>query len=442
MEDNTNPQDMTVEQLEQLIKTKQGLQIQFKDVRTNGSIKSTLENFEMLLTHYSITIKYNEMSKDMEIDIPNCFFHKDIEHNTKVGMLRDIAHQHGFPITEIDNYVIVIGGQNSYHPVRQWIENNNVWDGKDRLQEYYDSVVLDEPNPMKEVILRKWALSLMGALYHPNFSCEGVLTFSGEQGKGKTIWIENLIPKEFHNVWNKDAVVIDTKNKDSIIKALKYWITELGEIDATFKRSDIEALKGFITEKVDVLRNPYERKSNSYQRRTVFYATVNDEEFLRDSQNRRFWVLAIKGFKHGTIDVAQFWAQIRAIYMVIKDKVGSGADREKNQEWGWFMSPQERIQMEPLQDRYKTIDPVEEILERHLELAGDGEFMSCTEILQKCSFGTPNKASTSIASRWLKKHGYLRNSHDKKWKVKFKAEIEEDKVVSFDKFKKKTGSLF
>ena len=436
MEQDKDINNMTVEELEKIIKQKQSLEIQFKDVKSTGSVKSTIENFQMLLDHYNITIKYNEMNKDMEIEIPNQTFHTDIHMNAKISELRSLAQLHNFPVLDIDNYVISIGNKNSYHPVRNWIESNPAWDGKDRLQDYYDSIILDEPNTMKEVMMRKWALSLMGALYHPNFSCEGVLTFSGEQGKGKTIWIENLIPKQYHNIWNKDAVVIDTKNKDSISKALRYWITELGEVDATFKRSDIEALKGFITEKVDVIRNPYERKSNSYARRTVFYATVNDEEFLRDSQNRRFWVLGIKGFNHGTIDVAQFWAQIRAIYMTIKDKIGSGADRVKNQEYGWFMSPTERQQMEPLQERYKTIDPIEEILERYLEPAGDGEFMSCTEILQQCSFGTPGRQHTNIASKYLKKKGYERQSDTKKWKVKFRSIVEE-KVLNFDKFKKK-----
>jgi predicted P-loop ATPase len=108
----------------------------------------------------------------------------------------------------------------------------------------------------------------------------------------------------------------------------------------------------------------------------------------------------------------------------------------KNQEYGWFMSPTERQQMEPLQERYKTIDPIEEILERYLEPAGDGEFMSCTEILQQCSFGTPGRQHTNIASKYLKKKGYERQSDTKKWKVKFRSIVEE-KVLNFDKFKKK-----
>lgn len=432
-------ENFSEEDLQKALDTLRSKQIVFVDKTEKGYIQNTLNNFKQLLDHYDIVIKYNEMTKLTEIIFPNKIFHTDVEENVKIALLRDYAHKHGFPTSEIDNYIIVIGESNSYHPVRDYIDSQ-IWDGKDRLTDYYNSIVLDDDNVMKETMMRKWALSLVAALYHKQFSCEGVLTFSGEQGKGKTIWIENLIPKEYHNIWNKDAVVIDTRNKDSLSKALKFWIAELGELDATFKRSDIEALKGFITEKVDIIRNPYERKSNTYSRRTVFYATVNDEEFLRDNQNRRFWVLPIKEFVHGTIDVGQFWAQIKTIYMSIKDKIGTAADREKYQEWGWFMSPTERLQMEPLQERYKTIDPVEETLERFLEISGEGEFMNCTEILQKCSFGMPNKTHTIIASKWLKKNNYERN-WKKQYKVKLKNQLEEEKVVSFEKFKRKNNPL-
>jgi putative DNA primase/helicase len=438
MENNIDLSNLTVEQLEKLLAAKQAKQIQFDDVTTKGGVKSTLHNFQQLLDHYGITIKYNEMSKSMEIEFPNKDFHTDIEENAKIGVLRSHAHMQGFPVTEIDNYVIIIGEQNSYHPVRDWIDTK-VWDGVDRLPQFYNSIVLKESNPMKEVMMRKWALSLIAAIYHPKFSCEGVLTFTGSQGIGKTIFIENLLPSEAKNIWNKDAVVIDIKNKDSTSKALRYWITELGEIDATFKKTDIEALKGFLTEKVDVIRNPYERKSNTYQRRTVFYATVNEAEFLQDQQNRRFWVLDIEKFVHGNIDdVGQFWAQIKDLYMNVKDKIIDASTREEHQEWGWFMSPKERIQMEPLQKKHKIDDPIEEILEKYLEPSTvTGEYRSCTEILIECSFGIPKKRDTNVASKWLLKHGYERQQNSKKWNVKFKSVVEE-KVLNFDKFKKKS----
>jgi putative DNA primase/helicase len=277
-----------------------------------------------------------------------------------------------------------------------------------------------------------------------------VLSFTGDQGLGKTIWIENLIPSHAKNVWNKDAVVIDTKNKDSLTKALSHWIAELGEVSATFRKSDIEALKGFLTEKKDIIRNPYERKANEYRRRTVFYATVNDVEFLQDSENRRFWVLDVVKLHHGMIDdVGQFWAQMKAIYMSIKDKLVDAKTREQHQEWGWFMSPKERKIMTPLQEKHKSVDPVTETLEKYISKPSnstDGEWMTCTDILISTSWGRPNRRDTGVASKWLQQNGFVRQSDTKKYYVKKIDMLETNNVIGLkdkiEQLKVKKGGLF
>lgn len=396
--------------------------IAFPDVSDKHVPRLTLANYKAMLAHYNITIRYNEMTKDYEIDIPGKTFHKDTELNVKIGHLRDLCHATGLGVSELDTYVTVIGSENVYHPVRDFIDAQE-WDGQDRLHEWYDSVILETPNPLKNVMMYKWALSAVAALYHPNFSCEGVLTWQSPQGVGKTIQIENIIPREFHNVWNKDAVVIDMSNKDTIFKALGYWIVELGEVDATFRKSDMEALKGFITEKVDVLRPPYERKANKYARRSVFYASVNELEFLQDDENRRFWVLAVKKFQHAQIDCGQFWAQLKHCYTQVRDKIGSAADREHYQEWGWFMSPAERAQMKPLQSHFKSVDPVEQTLEAGIILRtgphSPGEWMNVTEILGALGWGKPNKRDLNTASKWFRTNGYIPDS-----RKNFKVEIQ------------------
>jgi putative DNA primase/helicase len=412
MEENINLEtqlkNLTESQLQQVLDSLKKTPIVFSELKGDGKPKNTIENFKLLLTHYGISIRYNEMSKEYQIDIPNLKFHSDLQANSSVAQIRSWAHTQGFPVTEIDNYIINVGGENSFHPVRDWLESGPEWDGVDRLPDYYNSIILAKDNPMKNEMMRKWALSLIGAIYHPGFRCEGVLTLSGGQGKGKTIWVDNLIPKEHRSVWNKGGVVIDTHNKDTQIKALKYWICELGEVDATFRRSDIEALKAFITEDKDVLRLPYERKPNEYNRRTVFYATVNESEFLQDSENRRFWVLSISGFNHGKLDPYQFWKQIKVMYDEIKHKVASAEDREKNNEYGWFMSPDQRKEMAPLQETYKTVEPVEQVLEDNLHPPHNniGEWRNTTSILKACAWGVPNKRDGNIASKWLRKMGY------------------------------------
>ena len=418
---NLQIEDLTPEQLEQLnaqvTAKRQSLQLVLPDLTPRGAGRPTRANTDALLRHYDIQVRHNEMTKEMDIDIPTEHFSVDTAMNAKLAHIKSLARKHDLNPSDIFEHLTKIANERSFHPVRDWIDQQT-WDGVDRLQDYYNSVKLTTDKPMKHTMMRKWALSLVAALYHPNFSCEGVLTFSGEQGQGKTIWVEELIPRQFHNIWNKDAVIIDTKNKDTLSKALGYWITELGEIDATFRRSDIEALKAFITEKVDMIRPPYERTANKYPRRTVFYATVNEQEFLQDTQNRRFWVLEVSSFDLGRIDPAQFWAQIRHMYLAIRDRIGSGADRKANGEWGWFMSPAERAQLQDLQAVHRAVDPVEETLESRIVtnvLARQSkinlnESLNVTEILKRCGQWPIGKRETNIGARWLRRNGF---AHDR-----------------------------
>ena len=407
-------ENMTEEQIEQLrlmLEATKPKELVFPDIGERGKILSTLDNFRALFDFYDITLKYNEMTKELEIDIPGREIHPDLEMNAKLGYLIDYCNRNNLPTTELQTYVTLLGEQRAYHPVRDWIDQQQ-WDGQDRLQEWYATVVLDGENALKETMMYKWALSAVAALYHHNFSCEGVLTWQSPQGVGKTIQIENIIPRQYHNQWNKDAVVIDMSNKDTLLKALSYWIVELGEIDATFRKSDIEALKGFITEKVDVLRPPYERKPNKYSRRTVFYASVNQKEFLQDNENRRFWVLSVKKFLHADIDTGQFWAQIKHHYLQIRDKISTAAEREHHQEWGWFMSPAERLILSEMQQEFKAVDSVDQILYNYIrsssetQLNNSGEWMNVTAILSKIGKTSLQRRDLATAGRWLRDNGF------------------------------------
>ena len=266
---STNPlAGLTPQQIQQAIMAVQAQPIVFPDITHNAKPLNTLNNFKTVLAHYNVVIKYNEMSKDSEITIPGIPTGGALYNNAILGHLKDLFARHQVATGEnFNQYIDAVAMEHQYHPVRDWIDDI-VWDGRSRLQDYYDTIVLTDDNPMKEVMMRKWALSLMGALYHPNFGCEGVLTFSGKQGIGKTTWIEELLPKIGKNKWNKSGCVLIMNNKDTVFKALNQWITELGELDATFKRSDIESLKAFITEQVDILRTPFDRKANTYPRKT------------------------------------------------------------------------------------------------------------------------------------------------------------------------------
>jgi putative DNA primase/helicase len=273
---------------------------------------------------------------------------------------------------------------------------------------------------MKETFMRKWALSAVAALYHPNFSCEGVLVLTGRQGRGKSTYPYRILPQAIASACVKDAVTLDVNNKDSVLKAVSTWMTELGELTSTFRKSDLEHLKGFITERVDKLRPAYARKMDTYGRQTVFYATINDEEFLQDGENRRFWVIDVEQFNPVDYDRGQFWAEIKAMYMNIRNLITTPEAREHNREWGWFLSPAERASLETAVETFKVMDPIEQLISNRIDLDNkiSGEWMNCTAIMARCGRDNPNRGELNRVAGFLRKQGFDAN-WEKKFMVKF-----------------------
>lgn len=389
----------------------------FPDISSKGTPKSTVKNLKALCAHHKITIRYNEMLREEEIVIPGKTFHSHTAANAAFAALTDFLRQYDMPVGELQSYVSMVANENAYHPVRDWIDSI-VWDGESRLEEYYATI--ESEQSMKEVFMRKWALSAVAALYHPNFSCEGVLVMTGRQGKGKSTYPYRILPAEIATACVKDAVTLDVSNKDSVLKAVSTWITELGELTSTFRKSDLEHLKGFITERVDKLRPAYARKIDTYGRQTVFYATVNDEEFLQDGENRRFWVIDVLNFNSANYDRAQFWAEMKQIYINVKDKITTPESRETNREWGWFLSPEERASLETNVETFKSMDPIEQLVSNKVDLSDKtgGEWMNCTAIMARCGTDKPNRGELNRVAGFLRKQGFAAN-WEKKFLVKF-----------------------
>lgn len=420
--------NMTVEEIEQLLALKKSGLFEFNDLTSKKTPRPSQENAEQLFAFYNIRIRHNEMTKSTEIDIPSEYFHSDTEMNAKLAYIRNLYVKHDISDKNLDGYITAIANANSYHPVRDWIDSHT-WDGVSRLELFYNSLETDpdlhidavEYEQLKETMMRKWALSAVAALYHPGFSCEGVLCLYGDQAAGKTTWFQSLLPAEYQNEWFKDAVALDVSNKDSLMKALGTWVTELGEIDATFKKSDIEALKGFITEKIDTIRPPYERVANKYSRRTVFVGTMNRQQFLQDDENRRFWPINVRRVHYADFDVGQFWAEIKQMYLRIQPLSATPRLRIENNEFGWFLTPAERLALTRVQTVFKSDDPVEELLANRVaglqSMPGQETWQNTTAILTACGKAYPTKAELNTAAKWLRQQRYPYMKMTKQFKV-------------------------
>lgn len=399
--------------------------IVFPDVNHNGKPLGTINNLNTLLASYGITVVYNEMKKEPEIDIPGVVFHGDTKNNVQITYIQDLGKYSNLPTADIPLQIDYIANQKAYHPVRDWIKSI-VWDGVSRLDSYYNTV--ETTSVMKEVLMRKWALSVVAACFREpyRFGAEGVLIFSGGQAAAKTSWVERLFPKEaITDMWIATGCSLDLHNKDTYGNALTSLITEMGEIGITFRKSDKESLKQFLTQKIDKFRAHYDRRANSYSRRTVFYGTSNLKMILNDDENRRYWPLKEVSFPDVSFDVGQFWAEIYVMYQRVIPLCDTRSDSMKSGEWGWYLSPEERAQLQVEQSEMMTVSPIIESLQDTIEDAAvchkalNKEWENATAICKRAGIMNPNRAHTNEAAEWLKQQNYPYR-WDKKFGVVFK----------------------
>lgn len=297
-----------------------------------GQILPTIANFQHLLQQYKIVVGYNVIKKKLEIVVRGHSGSFDNRDNVLLAQINSVAAINGFPTGQIPILLLAVGDRHLCNPVANWIQSEP-WDGVDRRQAFYDTLVEREdfPKQLKETLMYRWALSPVAAALMPSgFRCRGVLTLQGSQGIGKTAWVSSLVPDA---VLRSHVVLLnhhlDGGNKDSITTAASHWIVEIGELDGSFKK-DIARLKGFLTSDTDKVRRPYGRLDSEYPRRTVFCATVNDANFLVDSTgNSRWWTIPVTSinYEHG-INMQQLFAQL-------------AIDFENGQPW-WLTQDEER----------------------------------------------------------------------------------------------------
>lgn len=365
----------------------------FPHLNDDGHPLCTLENLQVLLSRLGVTVRYNVISKAVEILIPDSTFTRDNKDNAAIAYVLSECEKARMSTKYVPQFLLMIADTNQYNPVQTWVESVE-WDGVDRLETFYDTVDCggQMDAELKKMLMRKWLVQCIGAAFEPDgIAGQGILTFTGKQNIGKTTWFKRLAPDALSLVYTGHT--LDVKSKDSQLIALKYWIVELGEIDATFKKSEVSALKSFITQAVDNIRRPYAMTESNYGRRTVFGASVNDEQFLADpTGNRRFWTIPAAAFRPAEgLDMQQLWAQVLLLW-----KAGER----------WYMNMAETGRLNNHNEDFTTPDPIDE---RIADGFGWGphvvvwEWATATEVLLRIGIKDPGKQQTIAAARALKK---------------------------------------
>lgn len=369
----------------------------FPEANDKGMPLNVFENFTFMLKKYGIRCQYDVIKKDVDVSIPRQNFSNDNGKSSVRAHVLSTCMRNKFPISLADDYLNLEAEINHVNPVIEWI-TSKPWDKKNRWADFIQETIRtdEDKEVMASVLVSKWMLSALAMAENGikgkkhKREAHGILIFTGAQGMGKTSWFKKLVPEG--SEFALDGFLLDPNNKDSVRTAISHWLVELGEIDSTFRKSDLSALKAFVTRPTDKLRKPYGRDDSNYPRRTVFFGSVNDREFLMDTTgNRRYWVIEPTAidYQH-TYDMQQVWAEAYHCYQ-------NGMN--------WWLSPEEEKQLNKDNREFEATDPIEEMIISRFDFEDTYTTnpMTATEVLHNIGFDNPKKGDMMKASRIIEK---------------------------------------
>ena len=356
-------------------------------VNTQNTPISTPLIFKFMMATYGITVGYNVITKDCLMLGQGIKNKGDISNESNRAVIHGLCKLNKLDVGSIDMYLSMMMCENELNPVTNWV-GKFPWDGVSRIRALFETLNVIE-NDMSFVLFTKWMMGALRLAKGEINSFEHVLVLQAEKGgEGKTRWFNKLTLPELCN-----SMSLRLDDKDQLKEAISYWLVELGELDSTFKKSDIKHLMGFLSKKKDNIRLPYAKSNNSYQRRTSYFGTVNNKNFLiDDSGDRRFWILETGNINYEhDVDMQQVWAEV---------------DTLTENEW---LSREENARLISLNNSYKMEDPLIDMLESYFsrKIVREGSrHITTTQILKNVGIINPNRGQLNKAGIWLRKNGY------------------------------------
>lgn len=142
---------------------------------------------------------------------------------------------------------------------------------------------------------------------------EGVLIIGGYQKKGKSTWVESLMPyRAFTSLSVTPAAVKDTLEMQRALT--NTFIYNIDEIDAVLDHMDPSEFKSVITQEKDSFRTMYSQGTDSHIRVSGFFGTTNSKHLRLDKTgNRRIWIIPTKkcdALPFFSCNYQQVWAEL------------------------------------------------------------------------------------------------------------------------------------
>lgn len=219
-----------------------------KEKRDDQCPALTLELFSDFLKEAGISVRYNVISKEFQMDgIPSRFNPETLASDLHIILHDQLKQVFKCSKDQVADLLHVAGGVQRFNPVLDMLGRTE-WDRVDRMPELFDILHLPKGDALSRILISKWLMqgvAMARNQLHGAYGADGVLVLNGGQGIGKTTFVKKMgIRPDLYKLgqW------LDTRDKDTARRCTSAWIVELGELETTL-RSDLERLKAFIDRK-------------------------------------------------------------------------------------------------------------------------------------------------------------------------------------------------
>lgn len=367
-------------------------------VDSKGRPKETFFNMSMILQRHDEwtgRLSFDEFRNTMLLD--NVVVTDTTEHRIAewMGKTYGFGGNHARVITRA---IHAASTTQTFDSLQTWISKLPVWDGNSRIHSWMVECCGAEDTPLTHWISYVTIMQMVARAKTPGCMARFVPVFEGPENRGKTRCIKLL-----GDPWSM-TFDMSMDNKEAHMAMAGCWVAELAELD-TLRKTTETRLKSFISQQDDTYLPKYSNNRVSHPRRTVFFGTTNESNYLPSEQGNTRWLpIGTEWFDLERIESEreQLFAEAIAMFEAIPDIK-------------WWEEPEEiKDTITEARDDRRIINVYEDPLMRWLdgrsESGGPRDHVTWSEIADEF-LGLDKKEWKDKSLQWqitqaLKAHGW------------------------------------
>jgi hypothetical protein len=277
----------------------------------NGKILKTAANICVALVKMKVALRYDRFADQMLVTGLKGF--GPVMEDAAVNRIWLLLKRH-FDLhigkEMLFTVVVDIAYTNGFHPVCDYHDANQpTWDKVERVGCWLTTYLGVEETEYTRAVGMLMLVAAVRRVRQPGCKFDEMLILENPtQGTGRSTALEILAVNED---WYTDDLPLGIRGKELMEAIVGKWIIEVGELSG-MRKADVQTVKATLSRKVDRARKAYGRLPTSARRQCVWFATTNDEEYLRDiTGNRRYWPVKCGKTNLAALrrDLHQLWAE-------------------------------------------------------------------------------------------------------------------------------------